>query len=231
MREKGKKVLDIFIGYDPNEIVAYHVACHSILEKASQPVRITPLNLRNLGPLMTRERHALQSTEFAFSRFLVPHLVNHTGWALFMDCDMLVRTDIAELFALADDRYAVMVCQHDYSPSTQTKFLRQIQSPYPKKNWSSVMLFNSARCRKLTPDYVNTATGLELHQFKWLESDAEIGALPLEWTWLVGEYKMNPAAKIAHYTIAGPYFAEGRNGDFADEWRQTYARMISVAER
>lgn len=222
-------MLDIFIGYDPKEIVAYHVACHSILEKASQPVRITPLNLRNLGPLMTRERHNLQSTEFAFSRFLVPHLVNHTGWALFMDCDMLVRVDIAELFALRDEGRAVMVCQHDYSPSTETKFLRQVQTPYAKKNWSSVMLFNAPRCRKLTPDYVNTATGLELHQFKWLDSETEIGALPLEWNWLVGEYPMNADAKIVHYTLGGPYFPETRDGDFSDEWRQTYARMTSVA--
>lgn len=222
-------MLDVFIGYDPKEIVAYHVACHSILEKASCPVRITPLNLRNLGPLMTRERHGLQSTEFAFSRFLVPHLVNHTGWALFMDCDMLVRVDIAELFALRDESYAVMVCQHDYTPSTETKFLHQVQAPYAKKNWSSVMLFNAPRCRKLTPDYVNSATGLELHQFKWLDSDAEIGALPLEWNWLVGEYPMNPDAKIVHYTLGGPYFPETRDGDFSDEWRQTHARMISVA--
>ena len=231
MREEDKRMLDIYIGYDPKETVAYHVACHSILEKASQPVRIIPLNLRNLGPLMTRERHALQSTEFAFSRFLVPHLANHSGWALFMDCDMLVRTDIAALFALTDDRYAVMVCQHDYSPSTQTKFLRQVQSPYAKKNWSSVMLFNTSRCRVLTPHYVNTATGLQLHQFKWLDSETEIGALPLEWNWLVGEYANNPDAKIAHFTIVGPYFAEGRDGDFAEEWRQTYARMNSVAEK
>jgi len=83
----------------------------------------------------------------------------------------------------------------------------------------------------LTPHYVNTATGLQLHQFKWLDSEAEIGALPLEWNWLVGEYMINPDAKIAHYTIAGPYFPEGRDGDFSDEWHQTCARMISVAEK
>ena len=31
------------------------------------------------------------------------------------------------------------------------------------------MLMNCRKCTTLTPDYVNKASGLELHQFKWLE--------------------------------------------------------------
>ena len=122
-------MIRIFIGYDPREAVAFHVLSHSIQARASLPVTIMPLMLSQLGKLMWRERHNLQSTDFSFSRFLVPHLCDHEDWALFMDCDMLVRVDIAELFALCDDRYAVMVCQHDYTPSTDTKFLHQVQAP------------------------------------------------------------------------------------------------------
>lgn len=223
-------VLDIFIGYDRDEIVAYHALSQSLLDRASQPLRITPVALSNLGAVFTRESLPQQSTDFAFSRFLTPYLSGYAGWSLFMDCDMLARADVAELFALADDRYAVMVCQHDYTPRDEVKFLGHAQTVYPKKNWSSVMLFNNARCRALTPQFVNTATGLELHQFKWLADEAEIGALPLEWNWLVGEYEMNPGAKIAHFTRGGPYFAEYADSDYADEWRAAYARTISVAD-
>jgi hypothetical protein len=223
-------VLDIFIGYDRDEIVAYHTLSQSLVERSSRPLRITPIALSTLGGVFQRERLSQQSTDFAFSRFLTPYLSDYAGWSLFMDCDMLARADVAELFALADDRYAVMVCQHDYTPRDEVKFLGHAQTVYPKKNWSSVMLFNNARCRALTPDFVNTASGLELHQFKWLADEAEIGALPLEWNWLVGEYDLNPAAKIAHFTRGGPYFAEYADSDYADEWRAAYDRTISVAD-
>jgi hypothetical protein len=221
-------VLDIFIGYDRDEIVAYHTLAQSLVERSSRPVRITPIALTTLGGVFQRERLAQQSTDFAFSRFLTPYLSDYAGWSLFMDCDMLARADVAELFALADDRYAVMVCQHDYTPRDEVKFLGNTQTVYPKKNWSSVMLFNNARCRALTPQFVNTASGLELHQFKWLADEAEIGALPLEWNWLVGEYDLNPDARIAHFTRGGPYFTEYADSDYADEWRAAYARTVSV---
>lgn len=223
-------VLDVFIGYDADEIVAYHALCQSIAERASIPVRFTPLNLASLTRIFRRERLPQQSTEFAFSRFLTPYLSGYAGWSLFMDCDMLMRADIAELFALRDERYAVMVCQHDYTPRDEVKFLGRQQTRYAKKNWSSVMLFNNARCRALTPEYVETATGLELHQFKWLERESLIGALPLEWNWLVGEYAHNPKAKNAHFTLGGPYFAEYADCDYADEWRAAYARATSCAK-
>jgi hypothetical protein len=224
-------VLDVFIGYDSQEVVAYHVLCQSILEHASRPVRFTPLNLANLKTVFDRPPVSVQSTEFSFSRFLTPHLSGYAGWSLFMDCDMLVRADIAGLFALADERFAVMVAQHDYVPKDEVKFLDHVQTRYAKKNWSSVMLLNNARCRALTPDYVQHASGLDLHQFKWVADEVEIGSLPLEWNWLVGEYGANPDARLAHFTRGGPYFAGYEDSDYADEWRATLARTVEARGR
>jgi hypothetical protein len=222
-------LLDVYIGYDRQEVVAYHVLCQSILEHTSRPVRFTPINLASLRGVFEREMLPQQSTEFSFSRFLTPYLSGFAGWSLFMDCDMLVRGDLAELFALADNRYAVMVCQHDYTPRDEVKFLNHVQTRYVKKNWSSVMLMNNARCRTLTPQYVQTASGLQLHQFHWLQSEAEIGALPLVWNWLVGEYEANADAKIAHFTRGGPYFPDYADCDFADEWRAVRDRAVTAA--
>ena len=220
--------LNVFIGFDRNEIVAYHALCQSILERCSAPLRFTPINIDNLRGIYTRERNSISSTDFSFSRFLTPYLSGYEGWSLFMDCDMLALADFAELFALADDRYAVMVAKHDYTPRTEIKFGGHVQTKYQKKNWSSVMLFNNARCRALNPEFVNTASGLELHQFKWLASDDEIGALPLEWNWLVGEYDFNPDAKVAHYTLGGPYFPAYADVVYGDEWRAVLARATSA---
>jgi hypothetical protein len=136
-----------------------------------------------------------------------------------MDCDMLCRVDVAELQSLIERQpdKAVLVCKHDYVPKTERKFLDQVQTKYPRKNWSSFMVFNNERCRALSPDYVNSASGLELHRFAWTD-DASIGDLPLEWNWLVGEYPYNAAAKIVHYTLGGPYFDAYKDCDFAAEW-------------
>lgn len=221
----------IFIGFDTKEVVAYHVLAQSIIEHATMPVALSPIVLGHLENTFTRERNALQSTEFSFSRFLVPYLSGFEGWSLFMDCDMLMRADIAELWALRDDRYAVMCVQHDYQPKVETKFLGQTQTKYEKKNWSSVLLFNNDKCRSLTPDFVNNASGLELHQFKWLAGDALIGALPASWNWLVNEYDHDPAAKNVHFTDGGPYFDEYRGDDYADEWFAMRERMLHVQQR
>jgi lipopolysaccharide biosynthesis glycosyltransferase len=162
---------------------------------------------------------------------MVPYLNAYEGWSLFVDCDMLARADIAELWALRDDRYAVMCVKHDYVPKTDQKFLGQTQTKYEKKNWSSVMLFNNAKCRALTPDYVNTATGLQLHQFKWLNGDEHIGELPVVWNYLVNEYEYRPDAKIVHFTDGGPYFSEYRDDDYAVEWFAMRDRMLYAAQR
>jgi hypothetical protein len=212
-------VLQVYIGYDPKEAVAYHTLAHSILRRASIPVSIAPLMRSQLGTLYRRERGPTESTEFSLTRFLVPALSGYAGWSVFMDCDMLCRSDIAELAAhmLRSPDKAVLVCPHDYVPRTQRKFLDQVQTKYPRKNWSSLMLFNNERCQALSAEYVNSASGLDLHRFAWTE-DAAIGQLPLEWNWLVGEYEHNPAAKIVHFTLGGPYFEAYRNCDYAEEW-------------
>jgi len=224
-------VISVFIGYDPREAVAFSVLAHSIYARASEPVTVAPLMLSSLRGIFTRERHPLQSTDFAFTRFLVPHLSGYEGWSIFTDCDMLVRDDIANLWRLRDDRYAVMVVKHDHQPRETVKFLGQPQTQYPKKNWSSVMLFNNARCTALTPEYVNRASGLELHQFKWLGSEALIGELPRRWNHLVGYYKPTRDVSLVHYTLGGPYFEEYRDCEYADEWRREHARMLACTQR
>jgi hypothetical protein len=222
---------NIFVGFDSKEVAAYHVFCQSILEKSSIPVTFTPINLANLEGLFTRERNSLQSTEFSFSRFLVPYLSRFEGWSLFADCDMIMRTDIAKLWELRDDRYAAMCVKHNYVPKVETKFLGQVQTKYEKKNWSSVIMFNNAKCQKLDVDYVNSATGLELHQFKWLENEDLIGELPPTWNWLVNEYDYSADANLVHFTDGGPYFDEYKNDDYADEWFATRDRMLHVTQR
>jgi hypothetical protein len=221
-------VIRVFIGYDPREAVAFHVLSASIHRRASRPVAIVPVALSELSDLLWRPRDPLQSTDFSFSRFLVPHLCGYDGWAVFMDCDMLLRDDIQKLWALRDERYAVMCVQHDHRPAETTKFLGAAQTKYEKKNWSSVMLLNTARCRALTPDYVNTASGLALHRFEWLGDDALIGGLPRRWNHLVGYDAPNPDAAIVHFTIGGPYFEEWKNCEFADEWRDECAAMLAA---
>ena len=211
-------MINIFIGYDSKEKVAYNVLSHSIIQNSTKPVAITPIALNHLKDDFVRERNALSSTEFSFSRFMIPHLMNYQGWALFMDCDMLMFEDVSELWRMRDDSKAIQVCKHDYVPKEKTKFLGQTQTAYPKKNWSSFMLMNCKKCSSLTPDYVNRASGLELHQFKWLEGEHLIGDLPLEWNWLVGEYEHKDDVKNVHYTKGGPWFEEYARCDYSQDW-------------
>ena len=224
-------MINVFIGFDPRETVAFHVLSHSIHARASQPVSVTPLMLTELRGIVTRERHPLQSTDFSFSRFLTPYLSDYSGWSVFMDCDMLMLDDIASLHALRDERYAVMVVKHDHVPKESRKFLDQPQTPYQKKNWSSVMLFNNARCRALTPEYVNAASGLELHQFKWLAGDDLIGGLPERWNHLVGYHPPRQGMSLVHYTLGGPYFNEYSDCEYAEEWRREREAMLRVDQR
>ncbi len=210
-------MINIFIGFDRRETVAYHTLCQSILERASEPVAFTPVKYSHVKGVYTRGWHPKQSTSFSVTRFLVPWMSGYSGWSIFMDCDILCRADIADLWRLRDPSKAVQVVQHDYKPATAIKFLGHVQTDYGRKNWSSVMLFNNHRCRVLTPTYVNSATGLELHQFRWCE-DAEIGALPRQWNHLVGEFDHDPDAKLVHYTLGGPYFCD--QVEFFKEWHQ-----------
>ena len=157
---------------------------------------------------------------------MVPYLRSYTGYSIFMDCDMMFRGDIAELWSKRNMIYSVMCCKHDYTPKEDKKFLGQVQTKYEKKNWSSVMMFNNKKCTTLTPEIVSTETGLYLHQFKWLENDDLIGGIPNEWNYLVGEEKpVGKTPKLIHYTLGGPYFDMYKDCQYADIWRDELKRL------
>lgn len=224
-------MIRVFIGFDEREAVAFSVLSRSINHRASEPVAIAPVALSQLEGAYRRPRDPLQSTDFSFSRFLTPWLCDYRGWAVFMDCDMLVLEDIAELWKLRDDRFAVQVVKHHHVPKEETKFLGAKQTKYGKKNWSSVMLMNCERCTALTPEYVNAASGLELHQFKWLASDDLIGEIPSRWNHLVGYDTPRRDAALVHYTTGGPYFDEYRDCEYAAEWFAERREMLRADER
>ena len=216
--------IPIFIGYDFRERAATNVLIDSIYQNSSCPVSFTPIILSQLNKhgLFYRERDPKQSTDFSFSRFLVPRLMNYKGWAIFMDCDMLCKGDIKKLWDLRDERYAVMCVKHEHKPISSKKFQGETQSSYPMKNWSSLMLFNCSKCKSLTVDFVNTATGLDLHRFNWLSGENQIGGLPEEWNYLVSvqEQEISQKAKLMHWTLGGPWFGEQAfmGGRLAAEW-------------
>jgi len=217
-----KNVIKVFIGYDPIESVAWHTLVASIYRQSSRPVAIVPINLKNLGGIFNRPRESKQSNEFSFSRFLVPYLCNYEGQGIFFDCDQMLRTDIAEIFTVLNEQpgKAVYVVKHTYEPRNDVKYLNNVQYKYPRKNWSSVVLWNCEHIKNkvVTPEFVNSAEALELHRFTWLE-DNEIGELDVKWNWLVGEYDYPPKdVKNVHWTIGGSYFQEYKNTDFASEW-------------
>ena len=228
----GENIRKIFIGFDRKETVAYHALCQSIIEKSSVPVSFTPIYLNHLSDIYYREHDNRQSNEFSFTRFLVPFLQNYSGTALFLDCDMMLRTDIDEIFQYASKQpeKAVHVIQHDYTPKNKIKYLDNVQYDYPRKNWSSVILWNCdhPKNKLLDLDFVNSASPADLHRFTWLE-DRDIGSIDLAWNWLVGELDGTKDAlnsvKNVHWTVGGPYFHEYNDVDFAQEWFSLRDRM------
>ena len=225
-------MIHIFIGYDPREDVAYQVCKHSILKRTPDAI-VQPLIKKDLEAenWYTRPIDKLASTEFTFTRFLVPALMEHKGWALFIDCDMLLQSDITELFKLADDQYAVMVVKHAFHPTHKVKMDGKKQSRYPRKNWSSVMLFNCSHPSNkiLTKELVNDETkdGAYFHRFSWLK-DEEIGTLSHEWNWLVGWYEepQDGTPKALHYTEGGPWFENYRHCAYGDVWKKFLTDMM-----
>lgn len=216
-------MLNVFIGWDPREIEAYHVLCHSIITRSSVPVSIAPVKKSHLQGIYLRDRHPTESTEFSLTRFLVPYLSNYQGYSIFMDCDMLCLADLTTVMAHIDPKDCVSVVQHSYIPKTAVKMDGCIQTRYERKNWSSFMVFNNAKCRALCPDNINRDDGLNLHAFNRLE---RIGSLPKEWNWLVGEYEPNQKAKILHYTLGGPWMSGYSNCDHANEWYEERRRVF-----
>lgn len=229
----------VYVGWDSREDIAYQVCRHSLLTRATIPTMVMPIKqqeLREQG-LYTRDLDPLASTEFTYTRFFVPHLQNHQGWALFCDCDFLWLADIKDLVDLIDDRYAIMCVHHDHRPKEDWKMDHRTQTQYPRKNWSSMVLYNCGHPANaaLTASVANTESGAFLHRFQWLDDDL-IGAVPETWNWLEGwnEKPDNGHPNVVHLTRGGPWFDEWRNVDYADLWlaeESEYLATLAEAKR
>lgn len=235
----------IWIGYDPREAAAFAVARHSIRRlDGSTPIRglvLSDLQKRGLykRPVEYRASAADRpimwdpisgapcATEFAISRFLVPHLAK-TGWALFMDCDFLVRSDLSNLFRSLDPKFAVYCVKHDYRPNAVVKMDDQPQSTYNRKLWSSFCVFNCEHPanKALTVDLVNSVPGRDLHAFCWLQ-DEDIGALGEEWNWIPGHSPSGVDPRCVHFSEGGPWFRGYEHVQFAEEWREELRRWAA----
>ena len=237
---EGKAALNaelvVFLGYDSREDVAWRVANHSLHRHASRSLHTEALRqdiLRAQG-LYYRPTDPGASTEFSLTRFLAPALSEGQPWTLFMDSDMVLTGDIYRVFDhIGDGGKAVYVVKHRYSPQQHTKKGSFANTPYPRKNWSSLMLFNNKHpaVKCLSPEVVNTASPAFLHRFEWL-SDDDIGTLPIEFNFLVGDYAM-PASLplVLHFTNGGPWLLEYKDSDYAQLWRDEHKNYEESLER
>ena len=241
----------IYVGYDPREHLNYEVLLKSIDKLSrSSDINVIPLKMDALkhAGLFTRkqiidkgQRWDLEdgkpcSTEFSFTRFLVPALQQYEGWALFMDCDMYFRSDPNEVFDKADPTKAVQLVRHYYIPEETIKMDNQIQEQYSRKNWSSFVLWNCGHPAnlKLTPEVVNSQTGHWLHNFSWL-GDEDIGGLREEWNWLDHWSPCHIKAKNVHFTTGGPFFTDWAASNateqmYANEWNQLRLELTKEKE-
>ena len=236
--------LPVMIGFDPREEVAADVCRHSLLSRSTAPLYVRYLRQSGLRHANLYWRQSTMrggqrvdtldkrpfSTEFAFTRFLVPALMQYEGWALFCDCDFLFLADVAELLPMLDETKAVMVCKQAHFPKSAVKMDGQAQSHYPRKNWSSFVAWNCGHeaNRQLTVHAVNSEPGAYLHGFEWL-CDDEIGDLPPQWNWIDGTTHGKP--KAVHYTAGGCWMRGHESVAFADEWREAYNEMTKKQQR
>lgn len=239
--------MKVFVGYDSREKTAYDVCKYSIEHNTYSKPEIIPLvhkELRRQGwfsrPWMTNAYDGNWtdlvdgrpfSTEFSHTRFLVPALSNYQGWSLFMDCDMVFDEDIKNLFALCDDKYAVMCVKHLHRPETGIKMDGCVQQAYPRKNWSSFFLSNNAHPanRILTPDLISTKPGGWLHAFSWLRDD-QIGSLPDTYNWIEGVSKSNVKPAVVHFSEGGPWFKAYQDVMHSDIWWKYQTRLQESGE-
>jgi len=224
------KPIPVFIGYDPREAIAYHTCVNSIIRNSSRPVAIVPVALNLFRDYA--ETHTDGSNHFIYTRFLVPYLMEYQGWAIFIDGDMIVRGDIAELWDLRQYTKDAMVVKHDYKTRMKEKYLGSPNEDYPRKNWSSVILWNcnAIRNRQLDPEFVQKSTGAFLHRFSWID-DSRLGELPPEWNWLPDEYGPNPNAKLLHYTLGTPCFDEFKHTPMNEHWHEERALTEHCQQR
>ena len=231
----NRSIIPIYIGYDPREAVAYHVCANSIIRHASRPVALIPLAL-NLFQGVYQEQHGDHSNHFVYTRFLVPWLMNWQGRAIFIDGDMIVRSDIAELWDITESQdYDVHVVKHDYRTRATKKYMGAVNHDYPCKNWSSVVVWNCASAANsvLTPEFVSQQPGSYLHRFAWLP-DPRINSLPIEWNWLPDEFGARPDAKILHYTLGTPCFVDYADTPQAEDWHReriftTHCEQVGIS--
>ena len=219
-------IIDLVIGFDQREAVAYHTFVQSVIETASIPVRFLPLNMNSLK--VYDETHTDGSNEFIYSRFLVPYLMNFKGWAIYVDGDMICLEDIKKLWDLRDEKYAVQVVQHDYQTKVTKKYWGNKNENYPRKNWSSVVIWNCEheKHRILSPNFIQNQTGSFLHRFHWLNDD-EIGNIDKKWNWLALEYEEKKDINLIHYTIGTPCFKEYSNEAFSSYWNRSFSNSLN----
>ena len=228
--------LRVYVGWDSREDIAFQVARQSLIRHSSIPVEVIPIKINELvdSGLYTRGVDPLASTEFTYSRFLTPNLAGFAGWAIFCDCDMLFFGDIKDLLQYQDPKYAVCCVQHDYSPKDSVKMDGKIQTNYPRKNWSSMMMFNCEHpsVKKLTAETVNSKSGAYLHRMEWAK-DNEIGAIPTTWNWLEGwnEPPKDGYPSCVHYTRGGPWFDNWQDVKYAAEWHHEARSYRSFNEK
>ena len=220
------------IGYDSKEDIAYRVCKQSLINHSSIDIKIIALKqfeLRSKG-FYFRNIDPLASTEFTYTRFLIPALMDFKGWAVFCDCDILFLYDVKFLFENLSNEKAIYCVKHDYSPSEKHKMDGKKQTLYPRKNWSSFIIFNCSHPsnKKLTVDVVNRETGAYLHQFKWLK-DNEIGSLDERWNWLEGWTSKHNSSKpyAVHYTRGGPWFSEWQDVEYAELWNNEKNKYLN----
>lgn len=230
--------LKMYIGWDSREDIAFQVCKHSATRHSNGNLEIYPLKqdtLRELG-LYNRAIDVKASTEFSLTRFLAPYLAGTKGWSIFADCDFLFNRDPNLVLDNLSKDKAVYVVQHEYIPSHEIKMDGKTQHSYPRKNWSSFILFNNShpKVRALTPEIVNTQSPAFLHRFSWLD-DEDIGTLDLEWNFLVGEYpKQKTLPASVHYTNGGPWFDDCQDVDYGPEWiaeRDLYLSQCNSAAK
>lgn len=222
------EMIRLFVGHDSREKVAYSVFCESVIDRCTLPVSIVPLSLKTLENVYD-ENHSDGSNAFIYSRFLVPHLCDYSGWAIFADGDMLCLDDLAELWEQRDYHTAVQVVKHDYKTKHPMKYLGAKNENYPRKNWSSLILWNCGHPAnmRLSPQFVDEQNGAYLHRFAWLD-DKLIGGIHQNWNWLVDEYDFNPYAKLVHFTLGTPCFSGYEGGEYARRWYAELTKAMQV---
>ena len=223
------KLLKIFVGFDQKEAIAYHTFTQSLIECSSIPLSIVPLAENNLN--FYNESHNDGTNKFTYSRFLIPYLMDYNGWAIFVDGDMVCLSDIKELKSYFDPKYAVSVVKHDYKTKQKLKYFGQKNEDYPRKNWSSVIIWNCSHPKNkiLTPSLIDSKDGAFLHRFKWL-NDVDIGSLPKSWNWLAIEYPEKDNLKLIHYTLGTPCFKDYANTSLSEFWKKAHQNLLDGFE-